>query len=89
MREADELRLAMVVLGAVHAEHGLTVTLRREAANRRAADGPPRASCGPVGWRARAICPSSGDRWDEWAGRPYEAAVRLVERLDARGEAVA
>ena len=98
MREDDELRLAMVVLGAIHAEYGLTVTLRREAAHRGGPRGDddhdegggdgarrPGAACGPRGWRARALVPSPDGRTrsaSAWAARPYEAACRLVELLD-------
>ncbi len=105
MREDDELRLAMVVLGAIHAEYGLTVTLRRETAHRggpREGDGDeetgergarrPGATCGPRGWRARAVLGDAegGTRAaSAWAARPYEAACRLVELLDRAGEAVA
>jgi len=88
MREDDELRLAMVVLGAVHAEYGCTVTLRREPVHRADAARAPGASCGPVGWRARAV--TRGEvAHAAWAPRPYEAACRLAEGLDAAEEAVA
>jgi hypothetical protein len=98
MREFDELRLAMIVLGSIHEQHGVTVSLRRGGSP--PAGGRLRAaSCGPAGWRAvgrrtsgTAAGAGSGTRpetWTAWATRPYEAACRLAELLDRAGDSAA
>ncbi len=96
MREFDELRLAMIVLGSIHEQHRVTVSLRRGGGGGgggAAGDRLQAASCGPSGWRAVGRRgPDAGTRpetWTVWAARPYEAACRLAELLDRADDSAA
>ena len=95
MREFDELQLAMIVLGSIHEQHGVTVSLRRGGGGSAGpgGGGPRVAAGGPAGWRAVGRRECGGgvrpERWTVWAARPYEAACRLAEMLDRAGDSVA
>lgn len=100
MREFDELRLAMIVLGSIHEQHRVTVSLRRGGGGGGSSGGSgtvggrlQAASCGPSGWRAVGRRgPDAGTRpetWTVWAARPYEAACRLAELLDRADDSAA
>lgn len=101
MREFDELQLAMIVLGSIHEQHGVTVSLRRGGGGGggggrvagRVVGGPRVTACGPAGWRAVGRRECGGgvrpERWTAWAARPYEAACRLAEMLDRADDSAA